>query len=272
MKSLLVRLRPAIFVALLSFALVASSGETLIAKKVIAHLILPAGLLWLAAGAVMVWPGLGRWARLAAFGFWLLYTLAGSSYVGVALLRILEAPYYPHEQPLERLDALVLLGGGTGLSPGGRPALGLHGDRITRPVILHHEGLVGTLVTTGRSVTEAGEDRLLSRETAELWQGLGIPAAAIVEIPEPRNTREELAAVAKLVETHPEWKRLGLCTSASHLARALAEARAVGLDPVPVPSDFRSGKLVLSPLYLVPQGRGFRDVQTALWEFMGRVL
>jgi len=23
-------------------------------------------------------------------------------------------------------------------------------------------------------------------------------------------------------------------------------------------------------LYLVPQGRGFRDVQTALWEFLGR--
>lgn len=272
MKSLLVHLRPVVFVVSLAVALVALSGDTLIAKKVVAHLVLPAGLLWLAAGAAMAWPGLGRGARLAAAGFWLLYTLAGSPYVGTALLWILEAPYYPDEQPKERLDALVVLGGGTGLSPGGRPAVGLHGDRIVRPATLFHEGLVGTLVTTGRSVTEEGADRLLSRETSTLWQGLGVPAAAIVEVSEPRNTREELSAVAKLVAEHPEWKSLGLCTSASHLARAMGEARAVGLVPVPVPCDFRSGRLILSPLYLVPQGRGFRDVQTALWEFLGRIL
>ncbi len=270
MKSLLPYLRLATFVASLIGALVASSGDALIAKKVVAHLILPAGLLWLTLGAAMAWPGLGRGARLAAAGFWLLYTLAGSPYVGTALLRILEAPYYPNEQPKERLDALVVLGGGTGISPGGRPAVGMHGDRIVRPAMLFHEGWAGTLVTTGRSITEEGVDRLLSRETSELWQGLGVPADAIVEIPEPRNTREELVAVAKLAAEHPEWKSLGLCTSASHLARAMGEARAVGLAPIPVPCDFRSGRLILSPLYLVPQGRGFRDVQTALWEFLGR--
>lgn len=272
MKSHLARFPPFLLVVSLALALVATSGNALIAKKVVAHLVLPAGLLWLAAGAAMTWPGLGRGARLAAVGFWTLYTLAGSPYLGSALLRILEAPYYPDEQPKERLDVLVVLGGGTVLSPGGRPALGLHGDRLTRPAILFSEGLVGTLVTTGRSITETGGDRLLSRETAELWKGLGIPAEAIVELSQPRNTREELAALAALVRERPEWNRIGLCTSASHLNRALAEARAVGLDPVPVPSDFRSGRLVRSPLYLIPQGRGFRDVQTALWEFLGRMI
>jgi len=136
----------------------------------------------------------------------------------------------------------------------------------------NNEGLVGTLITTGRSITEGGGDRLLSRETAELSKGLGVPAEVIIEVPDPRNTREEIAAVAKIVGQHSGWKRLGLCTSASHLGRALAEGRSQGLDFTPVPSDFRSGKLIFSPLYLVPQGRGFRDVQTALWEFMGRVM
>lgn len=272
MKSAFLRFRPGWVVVLFSLLLVGISGDSLIAKKVVAHLILPAGLLWLVLVAVMAWPGLGKGARMTAVAFFLLYSLAGSPYLGVCLLRILEAPYYDHEQPTEKLDALVLLGGGTGLSPGGRPALGLHGDRITRPAILFHEGLVGTLVTTGRSITEDSVDRLLSRETSQLWQGLGVPAEVIVEVPEPRNTREELAAVADLVKKHPEWKRIGLCTSASHLSRALAEGRSQGLDLVPVPCDFRSGTLIVSPMYLVPQGRGFRDVQTALWEFLGRVM
>ena len=272
MKSRLARFLPFLVPVLLAALLIAASGDRLIAKKVVAHLAMPAGLLWLISAMAVCWPGLGWRKRAAAFAVWALYSLAGSPYVGVALLGVLERPLYAYEQPTERLDALVLLGGGTGQSPGGRPALGTHGDRITRPAILFNEGLVGMLVTTGRSITETGEDRLLSHETAELWGGLGIPGEAIVEVPEPRNTREEMAAIAELVKQHPEWRRIGLCSSASHLPRALREARLQGLDLVPVPSDFRSDRLIASPLFLVPQGRGFRDVQTALWELLGRVM
>lgn len=263
---------PLIAAFILALALVVISGNIIIAKKVVAHLILPAGFLWVLGFAAIFVRGLSRRGRAVLVAGWFLYSLAGSPYVGVALLRVLEEPYYASEQPVEKLDALILLGGGTGLSPGGRPALGTHGDRLTRPVILFREGLVGTLITTGRSITEAGEDRQLSRETSLIWQGLGVPAGVIVEVPEPRTTREELAAVAKLIAKHPEWKKVGLSSSASHLPRALQEARSQGLDLVPVPSDFRSGSLIFSALYLVPQGRGFRDVQTALWEFLGSVM
>lgn len=262
--------RPLLFLLTLVSALILSSGNGLIAKKVIAHLLMPAGLLWLAAGAAMFWTGLGRRARVFLALYWIAYSLAGNPYVGSSLLRQLESPYYAAEELVAPLDALVVLGGGTGLSPGGRPAVGLHGDRLLRPATLYHEGKVGTLITTGRSITEDEGERLLSRETSLLWQGLKIPAEAIIEVPEPRNTNEELIAVAALLAQHPEWRRIGLCTSASHLPRALGEARAVGLDLIPVPCDFRSGRLIPSPLYLVPQGRGFRDVQTALWEFLGR--
>lgn len=257
----------------LAFAtvLVLIGGNGLMMKKVVAHLILPAGLLWLIGLGALFLPGVKRGARLTLVAIWLLYSLAGSPYLGVWLLRPLERPFYPFEQPLEKLDALVLLGGGTALSPGQRPALATHGDRILRPATLFYEGLVGTLITTGRSITEAGEDRLLSEETSRIWEGLGIPAEAILPLPEPRNTREELIAVAALMRSHPEWKRVGLCTSASHLRRALKEARSQHLELIPVPSDFRSGEIIFSPMYLVPQGRGFRDVQTALWEYLGGI-
>lgn len=269
MKTRLRRLRPIWAVFLLVILLVALSGDPLIAKKVVAHLLMPAGLLWLGLFAMSVWPGLGRGTRIAVLAVFAFCSFAGSPYAGVWLLRMLERPFYPLEQPVEKLDLLVVLGGGTAMSPGGRPALGNHGDRITRPVVLFSEGLVGTLVTTGRSITEDSADRLLSRETSLLWQAMGVPADRIVELSEPRNTSEELAAVAKLAKEHPEWKRIGLCTSASHLPRALKEAKKQGLAPVPVPCDFRSGPMIFSPMYLVPQGRGFRDVQAAMWEFLG---
>jgi uncharacterized SAM-binding protein YcdF (DUF218 family) len=271
MKNLL-RFCPLIAILILVCVMVVISGNGIIAKKVVAHLILPAGFLWVLGFAAIFARGVSRGARAVLVAVWLLYSFAGSPYVGVALLRVLEEPYYAFEQPAEKLDALVLLGGGTGLSPGGRPALGTHGDRLTRPAILFHEGLAGTLITTGRSITEAGEDRLLSRETSLIWQSLGVPADVIIEVPEPRTTSEELAAVAGLIRSHPEWKRVGLSSSASHLNRALKEAKSQDLDLIPVPSDFRSGSLIFSSLYLVPQGRGFRDVQTALWEFLGNVM
>lgn len=257
---------------LLVSLLLLGSGSLLIARKVVAFLILPAGGIWLMFFGMVFWPGIKKGVRIVFFLIWCLYSFAGSPYAGVALLRTLEKPYYSYEVLAKPLDALVLLGGGTVRSPGGNPALGLHGDRVLRPAMWFHEGKVKYLITTGRSVTEKGEDRLLSRETSEIWQGLGIPEEVIIELSEPRNTAEEMAAVAELLKQHAEWKRIGVCSSASHLNRALKKAREQGLDPVPAPSDFRSTPLVFSTMYLVPQGRGFRDVQTALWEWLGVLL
>ena len=131
MKEILSRFLPFLFAFLFMILLVAMSGSGLIAKKVIGHLVLPAGFLWLVGFTAMCWPGVKRPVRGVLIGVWLLYSFTGSPYAGVALLRFLEEPYYRLEQPAEKLDALVLLGGGTGLSPGGQPALGTHGAFLT---------------------------------------------------------------------------------------------------------------------------------------------
>ncbi len=264
--------KPFVLVGILVVTLLLASGSWLIARKVLAMLILPAGAIWLILLGISFWPKFGKRLRIVFGSLWILYTLAGSPYLGVALLRPLEAPYFEAEDSEQKFDAIVLLGGGTLRSPGGNPALGAHGDRVLRPALLYREGSVDTLITTGRSVTERGEDRLLSRETSLIWREMGVPQEVIVEIPEPRNTSEELAAVARFLGDRPEWKSVGLCSSASHLRRALREAESKGLDLVPVPSDFRSTPLAPTPLYLIPQGRGFRDVQTALWEYLGGLL
>ena len=106
---------------------------------------------------------------------------------------------------------------------------------------------------------------------------MGIPKGAIFELPEPANTAQEMAAVAALAEEHPEWERIGVCSSAFHLNRGLKEARKHGLDPVAVPSDFRSGPVdsestKFSTIGFLPQGGAFRNVHVALWEYLGALL
>lgn len=270
MKRLILRLLPLLSVLVLIFSLLAMSGSGLVAKKVLAHLLMPAGLIWLGLLFLANTPGIGGRQRSFRAFLWFAYTLSGSPYLGNGLLAIHENPFYASETLAEPLDALVVLGGGTSLTPGGNPSVGLHGDRILKPAQLFLAGNCRRLITTGRSVTERGEDRLLSQETSLLWQSLGIPVDAIAELSQPRNTAEEMLAVAELLKAHPEWEKVGLATSASHLPRALDEARKHGLELIPVPCDFRSTALPLSPLYIVPQARGFRDVQTALWEWLGR--
>lgn len=270
MKRLLLRLLPLVSVLVLVLSLLIMSGSGLVAKKVLAHLLMPAGLIWLGLLLMVNSTGIPRTQKSLLAFLWLGYTLAGSPYLGNGLLAIQEGSFYAVETLAEPLDALVVLGGGTSVTPGGNPSVGLHGDRILKPAQLFLAGNCRRLITTGRSVTERGEDRLLSRETSLLWQSLGVPVDAIAELSEPRNTAEEMRAVADLLKVHPEWEKVGLATSASHLPRALDEARQQGLELIPVPCDFRSSALPLSPLYLVPQARGFRDVQTALWEWLGR--
>jgi uncharacterized SAM-binding protein YcdF (DUF218 family) len=65
------------------------------------------------------------------------------------------------------------------------------------------------------------------------------------------------------------WQRVGVCSSAWHLRRVEALCRKEGLTVVPVPADFLSSPLPWSPLYAIPQARGFQNVQKALWEFLG---
>ncbi len=232
-------------------------------------MVMPVGLLWVTGLFLIFQPGWSMRIRLGLIVFWSVYSFAGSPFVGNGLIKDLEQPFYAFEEVTESLDALVLLGGGTAATPGGKPAMGSHGDRVLRPAVLFHEEKVETLITTGRSITEKGSDRDLAEETSRIWQSLGIPESAIIKVPQPRNTDEEMKAVAEILKAHPDWKRVGVCSSASHLRRALKFAEREGLDLIPVPADFRSNELPFSPLYLIPQGRGFRDVQTVLWEYLG---
>jgi len=239
-----------------------------LAKKVIGYSIMPTGILWYVLMALPFLPGLKSGLRIGLVGLFVAYSLIGSGPVGMALMRSLERPYAPLASgPEQPLDALLVLGGGSRVSPSGQAMLSPYGDRIVQPVRLFNRSLVSELITSGSSFTRK---RSLAIETREIWQELGIPTDLIHELPKARNTREELTELAELMEQHPEWKRVGVCTSAWHLRRAMGIADELGIDIVPVPSDFRGGTNgQMRSLALIPGGEGFNVVAKAVWEYLG---
>ena len=200
------------------------------------------------------------------------YTLAGNAWMGAWLLGKLEAPYVAmsgtQSRANEPFDAICVLGGGTSATPSERPQLGPSGDRLLVPARLFLAGNAKHLVASGLNVTAISGNRSLANDTADLWVGLGIPKEAISQLDEPRTTSEEISAYKRLIAAN-SWKRVGVCSSAWHLRRIEAICRKEGIAMIPVPADFLSTPLPWTPMYAVPQSRGFQNVQKALWEYLG---
>jgi uncharacterized SAM-binding protein YcdF (DUF218 family) len=245
-----------------------SIPSLLMAKKVVALLVLPPGLVWLGLMAMAAWPGLHRWGRVLAALLLIGYTVMGNAWFGGWLLGRLEAPYARTAATAERFDAICVLGGGSSASPDGNPQLGPAGDRLIVPVRLFLAGRTAHLVASGLSFTEIGESRSLADETAGLWHDLGIPETSITRLSLPRTTKEEIREYKKLIASR-SWQRVGVCSSAWHLRRVELICRNEGVKMVPVPADFLSSPLPWVPMYAVPQARGFQNVQKALWEYLG---
>ena len=248
-----------------------SIPSLLIAKKVIGLLVLPSGLIWLGLMAIVGCPGLHRWGRCLAALVLAGYTVAGNAWTGAWLLAGLESPYAAMAHPAEPFDAICVLGGGSSATPAGDAQLGPAGDRLIVPARWFLSGRTRHLVASGLSVTDIRGSRSLADDTAAVWLDLGIPETAIIRLSEPRTTAEEIRAYQKLIAAK-SWQRVGVCSSAWHLRRVGQICRKEGVAMIPVPADFLSSPLPWTPMYAVPQARGFQNVQKALWEYLGGII
>ena len=107
------------------------------------------------------------------------------------------------------------LGGATGLTPDGRPQLSYSGGRAAVAATWWHAGRTRKLLTAGSGVSmSGGPTRDLGAELRQIWLGWGVPTEAIEIHPGPRNTREEMALLARL-QHERGWQRIGVVTSAS---------------------------------------------------------
>lgn len=94
----------------------------------------------------------------------------------------------------------------------------------------------GRILFTGAPTPDGRDSAAASM--ARLAHALGVPSEALLVEPASLNTHENLLFAKRLLGPGPQ--RLWLLTSAFHLPRAVAAAKAVGLDVKPYPCDFRA--------------------------------
>jgi uncharacterized SAM-binding protein YcdF (DUF218 family) len=246
---------------------VATTPPVVALRKIVGIALMPTTLVWLLLIALLVrsWRE-PRWRRIHAIAL-AAYTAAGSPWSSYLFLSSLESPFRslrPLAEPTT-YDAVAVMGGGSSLTPSEAPQLNMSGDRIRLGATIFAQGRTPLLVTSGSTVD--GE-RDVSAETAAIWTQMGIPEDTILRVPRPRNSAQEIVALAQLASERG-WKRFGLVTSARHLPRVLALCERYGLEVVPLPADFRADPPAPGILGVVPTGDGFADVGYAAWEYLG---
>jgi uncharacterized SAM-binding protein YcdF (DUF218 family) len=190
-------------------------------------------------GFLLVWSHrlLGRLLITAAF--LLLYGLSISP-VSDALITPLEADYRPLDVMNVRADVIVVLGGGAvDLSALGLEPMPSNGslERVVAAVKLYRTLHIPMVITGG-----AGDPAMPQLSDAEpmarMALDLGVPKQEIMI----DNTAFNTLASARNVKTAFAGKRMVLVTSAYHLKRSVGMFRKLGLEVVPQPSGFLSGK------------------------------
>jgi uncharacterized SAM-binding protein YcdF (DUF218 family) len=247
-------------------------ASDIVVQKLIGMILMPAGLVWLALliGTIILWLHPPR--KIAVFStlIWLGYTLAGNTWLGDALLKTLQEQIPPVDiQRTPTFDAVFILGGGTNMSENGAFPNDA-GDRIILAAQLFHAGKTPLIITSGSGIDDLdGQPRDLASETVFILTGLGVPAERIISLsPGLIITRHEMAAYKTFVDEH-HLHHVAVISSAWHLPRALRSAARFNFHPTPLGADRRAGSRGWSPFYLVPQRKGFENLQIACWEYLG---
>jgi uncharacterized SAM-binding protein YcdF (DUF218 family) len=221
-------------------------------SKVLSFFIFPVGAACLLIGVSIVAQYTRRYrlamvANLAALAvLWLM----GSRIVAGALLRPLEMRDLS-PSPMPKADAIVVLGGCTGVAFPPQPTVHLieGADRIVYAAELYREGKAPLVILSGGG----GKGFPESAQMAEIIQLMGVPKAAILEESSARNTHENAVNVRPILLAH-QIHRVLLVTSAASMPRAMAVFTREGIDAVPAPTDFLSTDIV--PLHSMKSPRG----------------
>jgi len=124
----------------------------------------------------------------------------------------------------------------------------------------------GRILITG-APTPDGRDSAAAA-MARLAVRLGVPEDVIVVEPRALNTHENLILSKQLIRG--ERVRVWLLTSAVHMPRSMAAARAVGLDATPYPCDFRANE-TLEWTEFFPSNQARASAEAAVHELLGIV-
>ena len=238
-------------------------------------LIEPIALLWLALIllSALLWRKRQRAFAFAAMGLAVFIYVVGATALPDALLRSLESPYTGVKlETLPACDAVVMLGGG--LDPSRHEVGGLHltiaGDRIIAALEIIRLGKAPVLVCGGSGVKVDGVEKVEADLFKQALTERRVPVPEIISLGHCEDTRDE-AVRTRTIAKQRGWRRVLLVTSASHLPRATATFRALGVEVVPVPCNFLSTLSIdRAPRAVgIPRHVGFEKMSVWIHETIG---
>ena len=188
-----------------------------------------------------------------------------NSFTSNALLRPLEHRYpallvAPTGAGAPAVGFILVLGGGGNNDPDVPITSNLTPGQMVRlieGVRLYREIPGSKLILSGGHASAEG--------MASVAEALGVSAADIRQLAEPRDTEEESQQVAPIVGS----RRFILVTSASHMPRAMGLFRKRGLQPIAAPTDYLAPRHRPESDDFVPDGYKLFKSQIAFYEYLG---
>lgn len=247
-------------------------GSGFLLKKWLGSLLLPLPLLLMISviGLVLLLKqhkrSGGGLVLFALFSLCLLSTRP----VANALIRPLESQYPPYlvDAAIEHSVHDIIVLGAAQVADPRLPLLSQLGnaalERISEGVHLALAYPDARLIVSGYA---GGEGRSSAELYSAVAQRFGIDKSRIIELPEPKDTSEEAAAIAPLIK----GRQALLVTSASHMPRAMRLFIEQGAEPMAAPvGHLAKESRAKLPFYTyLPNARYLERSETAWHEYLG---
>jgi uncharacterized SAM-binding protein YcdF (DUF218 family) len=192
--------------------------------------------------------------------------------VSNSLVYFLEDQYqFPSEKILEKVDIIVILGGGFYPSGGLRKTIEPSGATCSRTVNgirIFKQSRAKLLVLSGAGEEDNGEgDAEIMKNLAVT---LGIPADKIITEQKSRNTFEHVLEFASIFPPTTQI-HIGVVTSAIHMPRSVQAFRRKFLKDaiVPIPVGYIYSPIKFRIKYFVPSTEAFSKSCYAMHEWIG---
>jgi len=239
-------------------------------------LLLPPGILILCfCAGILLLLVKKRKAGIAVIGagVYFLYILS-TDVVRDRLLIPLECKYPPWRGPAGEADSapgcIVVLGGGTiAVSPeeGGLGSLGAEALKRLMYAYRLHKQLGIPVVVTGGNVYDLPNVEPEAVVAARYLGSLGVEPSFIIRDDKSRTTKENAEKVKDLAVRTPVL----LVTSAYHMPRSVQSFRAVNLDIIPAPCDYKVQYVPYTFMSFLPGASNFDASVKAIKEYLGLV-
>jgi uncharacterized SAM-binding protein YcdF (DUF218 family) len=149
-------------------------------------------------------------------------------------------------------------------------ALNDAGERMTAAATLARLYPEALLVFSGGSASLLDDSDKEAAAAHRLWSELGVPESQMRFEDQSRNTYENAVFTQNLFHPRKDEKWL-LVTSAFHMPRSIGIFRALGMNPLAFPVDYRTDGATTDFLLPADGAQAIHNVETALREWVGLV-